>query len=192
MKAIQFSNPAAQRVYNSYIDRCKRVVHILSAHDQQECLMEVNSYIFEYIQENRQQDEMTALLNILERIGEPEVTLREVVAGKKIDQAVKTYHIKHLLQALFLNLRNGFAYIVLFILTLLLLTFPVLIVVKLLDPVHAGLWTGPGAFFLGTTDDNTRFTERMGNWFIPALTVTGILLYFTIIYILKALRKKKP
>jgi hypothetical protein len=192
MKAIEFSNPASQRVYNNYINRCKRVVHILSKNDQEECLMEVNSYIFEYMQEHRQQDETTTLLNILDRIGDPEITLREVVAGKKIDQAVKTYHIKHLLQALYLNLRNGFAYILLLILTLLLLTFPVLIVVKLIDPVHTGLWTGPRAFFLGITDDDNRLTELLGNWFIPVLTITGTLLYFAIINILKALRKKKP
>lgn len=192
MKAIAFSNPASQRLYHNYMDRCKRVVHILSAQDQQECLMEINSYIYEYIQENRQQDEMTALLNILERIGDPEITLREVVASKKIDQALRTYNIKHLLQALYLNLRNGVAYILLFVLTLLLLTFPILIIVKIIDPIHTGLWTGKGAFFLGVTDDDSRFIELLGHWFIPVLIITGILLYLAIVNILKAIRKKKP
>jgi len=72
MKAIEFKNPASQRVYNNYINRCKRVVQILSKEDQEECLMEVNSYIYEYITDHRE-DEMTALLNILDRLGDPEI-----------------------------------------------------------------------------------------------------------------------
>ena len=101
MKLIQFNDAATQRVYQNYINRCKRVVNILSAEDQEDCLMEVNSYIYEYTQNQRNEPEMTSLLNILERMGDPEITLKEVVAGKKIDQAVKTFNLKHLVQAIF-------------------------------------------------------------------------------------------
>jgi len=191
MKAIEFKNPASQRVYNSYIERCKRVVRLLSKQDQEECLMEVNSYIYEYINDHTD-DEMTALLNILDRIGDPEITLKEVVASKKIDQAIKTFNIKHLLQALFLNLRNGVAYILLAFMTVMLVTFPVLIVMKLINPSQTGIWVGPGAFFLGMTNQPTRFHEISGHFFIPIVIILGVLLYFLIIYILKAIRKKKP
>ena len=191
MKPIEFKNPASQRVYNSYIERCRRVVKLLSQQDQEECLMEVNSYIYEYVNDHSG-DELTALLNILDRIGDPEITLREVVASKKIDQAIKTYNIKYLLQAIFLNLRNGVAYILLAFMTVLLVTFPVLIIMKLVNPSQTGIYVGPHAFFLGITDTPEKFHEIAGNYFIPIVIVAGILLYFLIIYILKAIRKKKP
>ncbi|RFM33463.1 hypothetical protein [Chitinophaga silvisoli] len=192
MKAIEFKDAASQRVYNSYIARCKRVVKILSVQDQEECLMEVNSYIYEYINDHHE-DEMTGLLNILDRLGDPEITLREVVASKKIDQAIKTYNIKYLFQALFLNLRNGVAYILLAFMTVLLVTFPVLIVMKLITPSKTGIWVGPHTFFLGIISgkpDGIR--EIAGNYFIPIVIVLSILLYLLIITILKAIRKKKP
>lgn len=192
MKAIEFKDPASQRVYNSYIGRCKRVVKILSVQDQEECLMEINSYIYEYMNDH-QEDEMTGLLNILERLGEPEITLKEVVAGKKIDQAIKTYNIKYLFQALFLNLRNGVAYILLAFMTMMLVTFPVLIVMELISPEKTGLWVGPRAFFFGIVDSHPEgIREVAGNYFIPLMIVLSILFYFLIISILKAIRKKKP
>jgi uncharacterized membrane protein len=192
MKAIEFKDPACQRVYNSYIERCKRVVKILSVQDQEECLMEVNSYIYEYINDHHE-DEMTGLLNILDRLGDPEITLREVVASKKIDQAIKTYNIKYLFQALFLNLRNGAAYILLAFMTVLLVTFPVLIVMKLIAPSKTGIWVGPHTFFLGIISNKPDgIREIAGNYFIPIVIVLSILLYLLIITILKALRKKKP
>lgn len=192
MKAIEFKDPASQRVYNSYIARCKRVVKILSVHDQEECLMEVNSYIYEYINDHHE-DEMTGLLNILDRLGDPEITLREVVASKKIDQAIKTYNIKYLFQALFLNLRNGAAYILLAFMTVMLVTFPVLIVMKLITPSKTGIWVGPRTFFLGIVSNKPDgIREIAGNYFIPIVIVLSILLYLLIITILKAIRKKKP
>jgi uncharacterized membrane protein len=191
MKVIEFKNPASQRVYNSYIERCKRVVRLLSQQDQTECLMEVNSYIYEYIND-QSGDEMTALLNILDRLGDPEITLKEVVATKKIDQAIKTFNIKYLLQAIFLNIRNGAAYILLAFMTVMLVTFPVLIVMKLINPAQTGIWVGPGTFFFGTTESTDKFHEISGHFFIPIVIILGVLLYLLIIYILKAIRKKKP
>ncbi|WP_343673431.1 hypothetical protein [Chitinophaga sp.] len=191
MKAIEFKSPASQRVYDNYIARCKRVVQILSKEDQEECLMEVNSYIYEYITDH-DEDEMTALLNILDRLGDPEITLKEVVASKKIDQAIKTFNIKYLLQALFLNLRNGIAYILLSFMTLMLVTFPVLIVMKIIKPEITGIWVGPHTFFFGIVEKREGIREIAGNYFIPIAIISCILLYLIIIYILKAIRKKKP
>lgn len=191
MKAIEFKTPASQRVYSNYINRCKRVVHILSKTDQEECLMEVNSYIYEYITDHRE-DEMTALLNILDRLGDPEITLKEVVASKKIDQAIKTFNIKYLLQALFLNLRNGIAYILLSIMTIMLVTFPILIVMEMIKPAITGIWVGPHSFFFGVAVKQEGLREIAGNYFIPIAIVCCVLLYFLIIYILKVIRKKKP
>lgn len=191
MKPIEFKNQASQRVYNDYMNRCKRVIRILSDSDQQECLMEVNSYIYEYVNNHQHEEELTALLNIIERLGAPEVTLKEVVASKKINQAVRTFNLKHLIQALLLNLRNGIAYIILFIMTLTLLCFPVVIIMEIINPVKTGLWVGKGHFVFGQVLPQAGVNEVLGNFFIPVVILLGILLYFLIIFLLKLVKSKK-
>ncbi|MFN8356023.1 MAG: hypothetical protein U0Y10_16325 [Spirosomataceae bacterium] len=192
MKSLEFKHPNSQRIYNDYMSRCKRVVHILSVHDQEECLMEVNSYLFEYLQNHQTEEEQTALLNIIERLGPPEVTLQEVVAIKKIDQAVRSYNLKHLVQALWLNLKNGVGYTILFVLTLLLIGFPIVIVMKLVNPSETGLWVGNGHFLFGTVTPQPGVVEVLGDFFIPVVSALCVGLYFFIIFLLKTIRNKKP
>ncbi len=191
MKRISFHNTAAQRIYDDYIMRCQRILRTLPASDQEECLMETNSYIYEYMQQHQQEDETNALLNILERLGSPDTTLKEVVAAKKIDQAVKTFNLKHLIQALLLNLRNGFVYVILLMMTILLISFPITIVFKLFYPAQTGLYVGNGDFFIGVDDDQHDTTEVLGNWFIPVISVIGLMSYFIIIFLLKIVKNKK-
>lgn len=192
MKLIEFNDTNARRIYTDYINRSKRVLHILSEHDREDCLMELNSYIYEYLQNHRAEDETTALLNILERLGAPEITLKEVVAARKIDQAVKTFNLRHLIEALLLNLRNGVVYVILFILTLLLLCFPVLVVMELLYPDRTGLFIGGGSFFFGATADALDNREVLGHAFIPVVVLLGGASYFLIIFLLKLVKKNRP
>jgi uncharacterized membrane protein len=192
MKLIEFNDTNALRIYTDYINRSKRVLRILSESDREDCLMELNSYIYEYLQNHRAEDETTALLNILERLGAPEITLKEVVAARKIDQAVKTFNIRHLIEALFLNLRNGVVYVILFILTLLLLCFPVLIVMELLYPDQTGLFMGGGSFFFGATSSPSEHREVLGHAFIPVVVLLGAASYFLIIFLLKLVKKNRP
>ena len=192
MKLIEFKDAATQRVYQNYINRCRRVVEILSAEDQEDCLMEVNSYIYEYTQNHQNDSEMIPLLNILERMGDPEITLKEIVAGKKIDQAVKTFNLKHLVQALFLNLKNGIVYVILAFMTLLLVSFPILIVMEILYPQETGLHVGGRTFIFGITNQREEgVSEVLGDGFIPVVIVLGIAFYFIIIFLLKLIKNKK-
>ncbi|MCU0326508.1 MAG: hypothetical protein MUF45_14850 [Spirosomaceae bacterium] len=124
-------------------------------------------------------------------MGSPEETLKEVVATKKIEQAVKTYNIKHLLVALFLNLSNGVVYVFLFILTLLLVCFPVLIVLEILYPDQTGLFVGSRTFFFGMIALRPGIHEVLGNAFIPVVLTLGVIFYFFIIFLLKFIKHKK-
>jgi len=190
MKALQFSSNNAQRVYDDYIHRSRKMLKILSNKDKEDCLLEINSYIYEYMEEHKGTDETEKLLNIIQRLGAPEETLKEVIAAKKTSQAIKTFNPKHLAQALLLNIRNGFIYILLFLLFIMLLGFPVLIVAKIMHPEQVGLYVGPGTFAFGIADDpNTR--EVLGNWFIPVTIVLTAVLYFSIIFFLKIVNKKR-
>lgn len=185
MKLLDFKNKNEQRIYNNYMDRCNKKLKILSHVDKEECLQEINSYIFEYLASEKGKDEMENLLIILDRLGPPEETLQEYIASKKIEQAIKTFNPKHLIEALLLNISNGFIFILLLILALLFLCFPVLIVLKLINPQEVGLFTGSGNFFIGQFTGTSSLKEHLGNFFIPAAILFSVLIYVLILYLLK-------
>jgi hypothetical protein len=204
MKAIPFANPSTQRVYNDYIQRCRRVTAILSAKDSEEVLLEINSHIYEYLCANNATDQLEALLNVLERIGPPEETLKEIVALKKIGEATRTFNPKHLIQALALNLTNGVIYIIISALFLFEITFPTLIVLKLIFPGRVGLFIfHNGRFLFGYWNkalsggirvgsfNPANATEILGGWFIPVSLLLAALIYIGIILLLKTVRKIK-
>jgi uncharacterized protein len=192
MKPIQFTDNSCQRVYDAYMLRCKRATRILSAPDSEEVMMEINSHIFEYMSEHPASPEMKTLLDILDRLGAPEDTLRDLVADKKVKQATTTYSPLHVLQALALNIGNGFIYILLSLLVLLLITFPVLAVLKIVVPDNVGLFTGDTrGFRFGFSDHPERHHEWLGGWFIPVAVAIALLLYYTIILLFKWTRRIK-
>jgi len=190
MKLLQLENSSAQRIYDDYIVRCKKSLKILSEEDKEDSLLEINSYIYEYLTANKENDKdaVENLLNILDRIGIPEETFKELIASKKISQAVKTFNPKVLMQALFLNIQNGFIYIILSILFLFLAAFPVLIVLKLIKPNDIGLFVGNHSFFFGFADSKNG-TELLGNGFIPVSIIATAVIYFLILFILKTKRQ---
>lgn len=167
-------------------------------------MLEINSHIYEYLCNNSGIDQMEALLNVLDRLGAPEKTLREIVAAKKIGQATRTFHPKHLIQALTLNLTNGVIYIILSVLFLFEISFPILIVLKLIYPDRVGLFVHPKSTFrfgyLNETGSGgigfgyfgaARGTDLLGAWFIPVSLFLAALIYIGIILLLKAVKKIK-
>lgn len=204
MKVIAFENQSAQRVYNDYIRRCRTATSILSEKDREEVLLEVNSHIYEYLSANSAANQMEALLNVLERLGAPEETLKEVVAIKKIGQATRTFNPKHLIQALALNLTNGVIYIILSVLFLFEIVFPILIILKFIYPDRVGLFvysngtfrfgyqneTGSGGIGFGFFN-SVKGTEILGSWFIPVSLLIAVLIYIGIVFFLKAVKRNK-
>jgi uncharacterized membrane protein len=191
MKRIEFKEEAAERIYSDYLRRSERSLKRLSEKDRNEILMEINSHIFEYLQDHSKEDELSALLNVIERLGAPEETLREQIASRKIDQAIQTYNLKHLLQALVLNIGNGIIYILLSILTLITACFPILVLLKLIFPAKTGYFRGPDYNNFGYISDADKSHELLGNWFIPIMIILGAFFYFLVFLLLKLVRTKK-
>lgn len=191
MKPITFNDNSVQRVYNDYINRCSNFLKGLPEADKEESLMEINSYIFEYLEANKEVDQLTSLLNIIERLGAPEETLKEFVASKKVKQAVKTFNPLFLVQALYLNLKNGFIYSVLSILFLIIFILPILIILKLIYPKSVGCFVGDHSFYLGIINEQANTVEILGNWFIPVIILVCLILYYVIILILKFKNNQK-
>ena len=189
MKRITFKNATAQKIYDDYFKRANRCISMLSANDQLDILMELNSHIYEATHEATAENEIDILVDTLQKLGDPEEILKPAVAYHKAQQAGRTFNPKHIVQALSLNIFNGAAYVIMGVVYLLILASGSLIVLKLLYPAHTGLFigsnsfsttgifTGSGRFFFGYSPQPlVGVSEVLGNWFI--LTVIGLMLLF--------------
>lgn len=189
-KEIAFSDQNASRIYKDYISRVQLSTKILSPENREEILMEINSHIYESFHNNTEdQNDVEKLLNILDKIGKPELFLKELVAEKKLEESTKSFNPISIFKALILNLGNGFSYVLFFILYLSLFSFVFLIFAKLFDPKNVGFFYKANDFFilgkLSLANENHQQYEYLGNWFIPAMIVITILFYFILTLLLK-------
>lgn len=194
LKEIKFKNTASKRVYDNYMKRIKRTVKSLSSQDQQEILMEFNSHIYEGLLHKTQSNEIDRLLDVIEKLGEPEDVLKPLVADKKLEQATRTFNPVHLFKALVLNLTNGISYLFFFILYLCLFGFVFLIYAKATNPQEVGLYFENNSFLvLGKMNpeylNNPGINEVLGNWFIPVMIFSIVLFYLLLTLLLKFKRK---
>lgn len=193
IKPIPFTDSASARVYQNYLKRIKKTVSSLPKKDQQEILLELNSHIYEGLKHKTQKSEIDRLLDILEKLGEPEEILKPLVADKKMEQATSTFNPIHLAKALFLNISNGISYLFFIVLYLSLFGFVFLIYAKITKPDEVGLYFREGSFrALGKLNPDylaaTPHTEVLGNWFIPVMLLAIIICYLLITLLLKLKR----
>ncbi|HEA30475.1 MAG TPA: DUF1700 domain-containing protein [Leeuwenhoekiella sp.] len=196
MKAIDFEQKTAQKIYDSYIKRLEKTAKPLLREDREDVLMEFNSHIYEGMKRNPDENEADRLLDILEKLGEPEEVLKPLIAEKKLEQATNTFNPIHVFKALALNVGNGVFYILMTLLYLSLSLFVFLIYAKITNPTEVGLFFKEGNFMaLGSINpDNLQernIVEVLGNWFIPAMMVSGVVFYAAITLLLRLKRKAK-
>jgi len=191
MKNIKFQHKPSQKLYHNYIKRIKKQIAILPKEDQLDLLMEFNSHIFEGLQKKKETSETEKLIDVLDKLGNPEDILKSTVAEKKLVQATKTFNPVHIFRALVLNIANGVSYLFFSILYIFLLAFGFLIFQKIINPTKVGLYFEKGKFaVLGKTSEPTA-TEMLGNWFIPVMIICAVTLYFIITLLLKLKQKVK-
>ncbi len=187
MKIIEFANKSTNEIYLDYIRRAERMTKTLSENDRQDILMELNSHIYEYMQKNIDTDEVEKMLAILKRLGAPEETLPPLIADLKLSRATKTFNPFHVINALTLNISNGFVYVLFSLSYLLLFCFILLVFAKLIYPHNTGLFIEENGFHFGFISNITdsSWTEVLGNWFIPVILLVGTIIYLFITLLLK-------
>lgn len=196
-KEIAFKDKNSKRIYLDYIARIQQATKSLSKENQQEVLLEINSHIYESIVDapENEKGEVEQLLDVLEKLGQPEVFLKPLVAEKKLEEATRTFNPIKIVKALALNIGNGISYIVFALLYLLLFGFLFLIVAKIVDPQNVGFYYRPNTvFILGYYRDNgitySQY-EQLGNWFIPFMMVLTVIFYLLITLLLRLKRTLK-
>lgn len=188
---IKFKETAAQRIYSNYMKRVLQSTKSLSNDNQNDIYMEINSHIFESIQNSTTDNEIELLLDITDRLGAPEDVLKALVADKKLELATRTFNPIHVFKALILNFTNGISFIIFFFLYLFLFAFVFLIFAKILFPSDVGLYCDGSKFIaMGfiSFDKYTKSVEVLGNWFIPFTIVCIVFFYFLITLSLKLKR----
>ena len=189
---IKFNEVASQRIYNDYMKRVIKATNSLSTKNQNDIYMEINSHIYESLEnkknENENENEIELILDIIERLGIPEEVLKPLVADKKLEQATKTFNPIHIFKALILNFTNGISYVIFFILYLLLFGFVFLIFAKIIYPAEVGMFVQNNKIIaMGyiSMEDNQNVKEILGNWFIPFTLICIIVFYIFITFLLK-------
>jgi hypothetical protein len=193
IKEIQFKEDASRRIYLSYMKRIERMIRPLSKTDQTEVLLEFNSHIFEGLAHKHQKNEIVKLVDILEKLGNPEEVLKPLIADKKLEEATRTFNPIHLFKALALNISNGVSYFIFGILYLSLFGFVFLIYAKFNNPGGVGLYKKNNSFMaLGKLNEgylqNPNISEVLDSWFIPVMLLSIILSYLLITLLLKLKR----
>jgi uncharacterized membrane protein len=192
MKRIIFKQNTAQKIYDDYFKRVNRCISILSADDQLDMLMELNSHVYEATHTASPENEIDVLMDVLQKLGAPEEVLQPVVAHKKAQQAGRSFNPRHIIQALYLNIFNGAGYFIFTMIYLLIVAFGFLIVIKLVSPAHTGLFIRDGHFFAFgyTTNLPDRVTELLGNWFIITVIALMAAFYFLNTLLFRLLKGK--
>jgi hypothetical protein len=176
----------------------KRVFHIikpLGEQDRQDIKMELDSHIYESMARNPKEDEVTTLLSALEKLGEPETFLYDVVAERKLNQARKSFNFLHVISALGLNIGRGVIKTVLFfIITIVYIvsfSCAAVAVVKIFIPSKVGMHVYPGGFTAGWIEPHTPGArEVLGLWFTPVFIILAVLLYVINTFLLRLIPKK--
>jgi uncharacterized membrane protein len=178
---IKFNEVASQRIYNDYMKRVIKATNSLSTENQNDIYMEINSHIYESLQNKKNENEIELTLDIIERLRIPEEVLKPLVADKKLEQATKKFNPIHIFKALILNFTNGISYVIFFILYLLLLLgFVFLIFAKIIYPTEVGMFAQNNKIIaMGCIrmEDNQNVKEILGNWFIPFTLICIIVFY---------------
>ncbi len=191
---ITFTDTNAQRIYKDYISRVKHSVKGLSRENQHETLLEINSHIYEAFSLSNT-NEVESLLDIFDKLGRPEVFLKELVAEKKLEEATRTFNPVKIIKALLLNITNGISYVIFLILYLSLFSFLFLIFAKIFDPKNVGFFYRDNDIFvlgkISSSSINYQQYEQWGNWFIPIMAASAFILFIIITFLLKLSKRLK-
>jgi hypothetical protein len=187
----------ANKILALYYKRVHQIIKPLADADRQEITMELTSHIYESMARNPQGDEATTLLQALEKLGEPDTFLYDVVAERKLRQARKTFNPIHLASALALNIGRGFAKGILFFVVgvVYIISFACggVALLKPFFPNKIGLYTNSNGLFAAgwITDIAPGTTEWLGLWFTPVFIILAVLLYVINTLLLKLIPTTK-
>lgn len=178
---LTFNDSGTQRVYENYMKRVQKVVETLPHSDKHDVLMEINSHIFEGMQQPTPKSEINHLLDILENLGSPEEVLQPLVVDKKKELAAKPFNPFIAIKNFVFRIPYAIYFMVVCVLYTCLFCSAFLIIGKLLFPNYVGLYYKKGEMaMLGATYLSNQPYEMLGNWLIPLMMLSFAIFYLVI------------
>lgn len=108
---------------------------------------------------------------VLAGFGTPEEYARRFVDGMELSRALSSEKSGELAGAVLRRVHRsvvaGFAFLVLMFLGACAFAAAYLALLKIIDPIHAGLWWSQSQQFIGVIDDPSEARELLGLWVFP-------------------------
>lgn len=197
---ILFTNRSSAQLYQDYMSTATALVKKLALEQRQDILCEINSHIFEALQQQLppqliQNALPSQLQDILDKLGLPETFIREMISTTSIAPSIEPSRKSASLLQVPIILTQGIANIIYYTVYTLMLIAVFLVVAKFIDPHGVGFFYAPNKFFIFGKlilqhEEALRY-EQLGNYFIPAFLFIISGLYYSSTLILK-LKKSIP
>ncbi|MBN1270639.1 MAG: hypothetical protein JXB26_00055 [Candidatus Aminicenantes bacterium] len=196
MKAEHFfENDLTKKIWNQYDRRLKHLLKRIHKEEQEEILLEIQSHILESFGQEKAESEEERLMNAIDRMGEPEIFLRPIIADKYLNRASKTLRPTAVIKGLYYSFLTGFkrasvamllglGYIFVFVLAF-------IAVLKPFFPHHVGtLKFNDGSLTLGVSLNATGVeADYLGYWVIPIAAGLAVLIYIGLTKFLRKIRR---
>lgn len=177
-----FKDPNSVKIWDSYFRRVSNELRLLDRETADDMSAEIKSHLWQSFEESYQGDEVSALLNVIEKLGEPEDFLRKNVVEILIESGTRRFSIISITKGLLVNIGTGLMNIILSFLFftgyLFVLAFGILSFVKIFYPQNVGFFTwDDGRLVVGYTSNPEFSNELLGYWIIPVMLLLSVILY---------------
>lgn len=181
----------ATRIRDQYMKRVDRALRSLPKKIREETALEIQSHLWDSMQDSTAQVEADRILDAIDRLGEPDDFIKPMVAGRLLEDASHSLNPKSVVMGLMYNavagVKKAGLSIVLGLGYLILCIFSLMSILKVILPHQVGLFFDPegGAPFFGVLGDPGNHVEVLGFWIIPLGIVISFLLYFGLTRLLR-------
>ncbi len=193
-----FKNTITKKIWNQYNQRLQHILRRTDKEEKKELLLEIKSHLLESFRQDPAESEEEKLLNAIDRLGEPEIFLRPLIADRYMTRASRTLSPKDVAKGLYFSLFTGFKKAVIsFLLGLgyiLAFIFAAMAVFKPFFPNHVGVLLfndGSLTAGLGLNSSGVK-TDYLGYWVIPISAALAVLIYIGLTKYLHKVRQSRP
>lgn len=176
-KKLDFKDNEAQLIYNMYISSVQKLIKKLPKDDREDILMELNSHIYEAIQNGRDDNEYQVINEIISRLGDPSEVWGKAEIDFRIEQQEAMTPKLPFFEQFKLGTLYGLSY-------LLMIISIVLIGGKLYYGSKFGFFINPDhVFVLGGIEDGLMYLpeyEVLGIAYIPVFVLCFLLARYLI------------
>lgn len=178
-----FQDTITLKIWKQYMLRLATVLNPLDNELREETTLEIQAHLLESFQHEEGESEADRLLNVLKKMGEPEVYLKPMIADKLIVKGSRSMKPAIIFKGLYYSFSRGFKKVVqacLFGLGYLIVFWlGFMALLKPFFPKNVGLLLfeeGDASFGL-ILDSTGLKTDVFGYWIIPGGFVLAVLLY---------------